>query len=254
MISRRAKAFRALMEKLPVTIRDNELIVGSSAKKARGCQMFPEFSCEWVEDEIETVATRSADPFYLADETKAALKEVFKYWKGKTTSDLATSYMKPETLDAIKHNIFTPGNYFYNGVGHVTVNYGEVLEIGFGGIVKKAKAELEKVDLRDADASQKRIFLEAVIETFEAGITYGKTAESFRLASDRKYLNSKCSDNAIAKVYQGYCFIVNTEWNGCVTVYKLPEWFGKAHRFDGKEKICNPIKYDRKYNCYNLEQ
>ena len=189
MISRRAKAFRALMEKLPVTIRDNELIVGSSAKKARGCQMFPEFSCEWVEDEIETVATRSADPFYLAGETKAALKEVFKYWKGKTTSDLATSYMKPETLDAIKHNIFTPGNYFYNGVGHVTVNYGEVLEIGFGGIVKKAKAELEKVDLRDADASQKRIFLEAVIETFEAGITYAKRYSE--LASS---MAQKCTD------------------------------------------------------------
>ncbi len=189
MISRRAKAFRALMEKLPVTIRDNELIVGSSAKKARGCQMFPEFSCEWVEDELETVATRSADPFYLADETKAALKEVFKYWKGKTTSDLATSYMKPETLDAIKHNIFTPGNYFYNGVGHVTVNYGEVLKIGFGGIVKKAKAELEKVDLRDANASQKRIFLEAVIETFEAGITYAKRYSE--LASS---MAQKCTD------------------------------------------------------------
>lgn len=189
MISRRAKAFRALMEKLPVTIRDNELIVGSSAKKARGCQMFPEFSCEWVEDELETVATRSADPFYLADETKATLKEVFKYWKGKTTSDLATSYMKPETLDAIKHNIFTPGNYFYNGVGHVTVNYGEVLKIGFGGIVKKAKTELEKLDLRDADASQKRIFLEAVIETFEAGITYAKRYSD--LASS---MAQKCTD------------------------------------------------------------
>ncbi len=189
MISRRAKAFRALMEKLPVTIRDNELIVGSSTKKARGCQMFPEFSFEWMEDELDTVATRSADPFYLADDTKAELKEVFKYWRGKTTSDLATSYMKAETLDAIKHNIFTPGNYFYNGVGHVTVNYSEVLEIGFGGIIKKAKAELEKVDLRDANASQKRIFLEAVIETFEAGITYAKRYSE--LASS---MAQKCTD------------------------------------------------------------
>ena len=28
---------------------------------------------------------------------------------------------------AIEHNIFTPGNYFYNGVGHVTVQYDKVL-------------------------------------------------------------------------------------------------------------------------------
>lgn len=110
--------------------------------------------------------------------------------------------------------------------------------------------------MHSMERAKERIGLHgAKAEAFiEAAITYGKTAESFRLASDRKYLNSKCSDDAIAKVYQGYCFIVNTEWNGCVTVYKLPEWFGETHRYDGKERIRNPIKYDRKYNRYNLEQ
>ena len=42
--------------------------------------------------------------------------------------------MAPEAIKAIEHNIFTPGNYFYNGVGHVTVKYWEVLETGFEGI------------------------------------------------------------------------------------------------------------------------
>lgn len=41
--------------------------------------------------------------------------------------------MAPETLTAMRHNIFTPGNYFYNGIGHFTVKYEEVLEIGFAG-------------------------------------------------------------------------------------------------------------------------
>ena len=40
--------------------------------------------------------------------------------------------------------IFTPGNYFYNGVGHVTVQYEKVLEIGYEGIIAEAEAELEK--------------------------------------------------------------------------------------------------------------
>ena len=44
--------------------------------------------------------------------------------------------------------MFTPGNYFYNGVGHVTVKYGEVLEIGFSGIRAKAEAELAKLQPR----------------------------------------------------------------------------------------------------------
>ena len=88
-----------------------------------------------------TVETRSADPFYIAEETKQELREVHKYWKGKTSSELATSYMDPEAIKAIEHNIFTPGNYFYNGVGHVTVKYGEVLAIGYKGIIDKAQAD-----------------------------------------------------------------------------------------------------------------
>ena len=75
------------------------------------------FRNEWLEEEFETVENRSADPFYISDQTKAELKQANAYWKGKTTSELATSYMEPETLLAMKHNIFTPGNYFYNGVG-----------------------------------------------------------------------------------------------------------------------------------------
>ena len=128
IIERRAKAFRHIAENIPITIRDEELIVGSATKAPRGCQVFPEFSFEWLEDEFDTVATRKADPFYISEETKKTLKETYKYWKNKTTSDLAYSYMSKETRTAMEHNIFTPGNYFYNGVGHVTVNYGEVLE------------------------------------------------------------------------------------------------------------------------------
>ena len=68
-----------------------------------------------------------------------------KYWKGKTTSELATSYMAPEAIKAIEHNIFTPGNYFYNGVGHITVKYEEVLAIGYEGIIEKAQNELAQM-------------------------------------------------------------------------------------------------------------
>ena len=131
MIIRRAKAFQHILENIPITIRDLELVGGSSTLAPRGCQTFPEFSYEWLEAELDTVATRTADPFEIAEETKAELKEADKYWKGKTTSELATSYMAPEAIKAIEHNIFTPGNYFYNGVGHVTVKYWEVLETGF---------------------------------------------------------------------------------------------------------------------------
>ncbi|MBQ9112482.1 MAG: glycyl radical protein [Clostridia bacterium] len=174
IITRRAKAFRHILEHIPITIRENELIVGSATKAPRGCQVFPEYSFEWLEAEFDTVETRVADPFYISDSTKETLAEVYKYWKGKTTSDLATSYMSDEAKTAIDHGMFTPGNYFYNGIGHVTVDYPKVLAIGYKGLIAEAKAELDGLSRGDADYVRRSHFLNAVIMSCEAAVKYAK--------------------------------------------------------------------------------
>lgn len=188
-ITRRAEAFAHILRNIPIIIRDNELIVGSSTIAPRGCQTFPEFSYQWLEDELDTVETRSADPFYIAEETKQELREVHKYWKGKTSSELATSYMDPEAIKAIEHNIFTPGNYFYNGVGHVTVKYGEVLAIGYKGIIDKAQAELDRCQVGDGNYVKKSHFLKAVILSCQAVIEYAE-----RYAELASQMAAECTD------------------------------------------------------------
>ena len=174
MVTRRAKAFKNILENIPITIRPYELVVGSATKRPRSCQVFPEFSYEWLEAEFDTVEKRSADPFYISEETKNTLRGVYKYWKGKTTSELATSLMADETKLAMEHNVFTPGNYFYNGVGHVTVQYDKVLAIGFRGIIDEVKAERASMNFGDADYTTKSAMLDAVIMSCEAVITYAK--------------------------------------------------------------------------------
>ena len=189
LIIRRAKAFEHILKNIPIIIRDEELIVGSSTLAPRGCQTFPEFSYEWLEQEFDTVATREADQFYISDQAKVELKEANAYWKGKTTSELATAYMAPETLTAMAHNIFTPGNYFYNGVGHITVQYEKVLAIGYEGIIAEAKAELAGCRPGDADYATKSRFLEAVILSCEAVILYAN-----RYAVLAEEMAVQCSD------------------------------------------------------------
>lgn len=163
MVLRKAKAFAHVLDQIPIIIRPNELIVGSSTLAPRGCQTFPEFSFEWLEQEFDTVANREADPFFIAEETKKQLHEADKYWKGRTTSDLALSYMSPEAIRAQNHNIFTVGNYFYNGVGHFTVQYWKVLELGVEGIMREVKAELDTVKPSDADYGTKSRMLESCL-------------------------------------------------------------------------------------------
>lgn len=191
IITRRAEAFEHILKNIPITIRPFELIVGSATKKPRSCQAFPEFSYKWLEEEFDTVAARSADPFYISEETKKDLREAYKYWDGKTTSDLAFSYMSEGTKTAMEHNIFTPGNYFYNGVGHVTVNYGEVLAIGFEGIKARAEAELKKCNVGDADFAERSAFLKAVIKSLDAACAYAERYALLALKTAEKETDEK---------------------------------------------------------------
>ncbi len=174
IVARRSKAFYHILENIPITIRPEELIVGSSSVAPRGAQVFPEYSFEWMEAELDTVSTRSADPFQISEETKARLREAYRYWKGKTTSELATSYMAPEAIRAIRHNIFTVGNYYYNGVGHVSVQYEKVLKIGYRGIRREAEEALAKLSISDSDYAKRHHFLEAVIRSCDAAILYAR--------------------------------------------------------------------------------
>ncbi len=187
IIRRRSAAFRHILENLPIIIRDGELIVGSATIAPRGCQVFPEYSYEWLEAEFDTVATRAADPFYISEQTKAELRAVYPYWKGKTCSDLARTNMAPEAYAAFTvHGMFTPGNYFYNGIGHVNVNYRKVLEVGYRGIIAEAKAALEKLLPECPEYVRRRNFLLAVIESCEAVIVYAHRYAELAAAEAKK--------------------------------------------------------------------
>ncbi len=189
VIIRRAKAFVHVLEHIPIIIREDELVVGSSTIAPRGCQTYPEFSYEWLEAEFDTVASRSADPFYISEEAKREIREADRYWKGKTTSELATSYMAPETLTAMEHNMFTPGNYFYNGVGHVTVQYEKVLAVGMEGIRAEAEGLLAQCRVGDGDYARKSRFLQAVILSCNGVIAYAE-----RYARLAEQMAAQCQD------------------------------------------------------------
>ncbi len=191
IITRRAKAFAHILEHIPIVIREGELIVGSNTVAPRGCQTFPEFSYEWLEAEFDTLATRSADPFYISEQTKHDLRAIHPYWKGKTTSELASAYMPPEAHKAIEHGVFTPGNYFYNGVGHICVQYDKVLAIGYEGIRAEAQALLDRCRFGDADYGKRTTFLSAVILSCDAVIAYAA-----RYAALAKEQAAACTDAA----------------------------------------------------------
>lgn len=172
MIIRRAKGLQKILSNMSLVIRPDELIVGNLTKSPRGTQIFPEFSNQWLEDEFDRIEKRTGDLFRISDQVKQELSEAFKYWRGRTTNELATELMFSETVEAMNAGVFTVGNYYFNGVGHISVDYRKVLEIGLKGIKEEAQAELDALDYGDPEAVTKSHFLESVIISVEAVICY----------------------------------------------------------------------------------
>ncbi len=191
MIKRRSAAFRHILTNIPIVIRPDELIVGSNSIAPRSCQTFPEYSYEWIEKEYDTLATRDADPFYISPSTVDRLKKVHPYWEGKTVSDLAAASMDEKVLDVfLNHGMFTVGNYFYNGIGHINVDYAKVINRGIEGIIAEANEAISKLHIGSGDYLRRKAFLEAVIESCEGIIIYANRYSELALAEAQK-----CTDD-----------------------------------------------------------
>ena len=191
IIKRRSAAFRHILENIPIVIRPEELIVGSNSIAPRGCQTFPEYSYEWLELEYDTFATREADPFYISPSTVERLKKVYPYWKGKTVSDLATESMDEKVRDVFfNHGIFTVGNYFYNGIGHINVDYAKVINCGLESIIADAQSRINNLSMGKGDYIRRKRLLEAIIESCEGVIAYARRYSA--LALD---MASQCTDS-----------------------------------------------------------
>ncbi|MGX7196557.1 glycyl radical protein [Enterococcus olivae] len=172
IIIRRAKALEKILKNMSLVIRPEELIIGNLTTTPRGTQIFPEFSNQWLEDEFDRIEKRKGDVFKISEQVKTELSEAFKYWKGRTTNEFATELMFPETVTAMNAGVFTVGNYYFNGIGHISVDYRKVLEVGLKGIREETLAAFNALDAGDPEAVTKSHFLEAVLISIDAVIEY----------------------------------------------------------------------------------
>ena len=200
---RRAKALEKILGSMSIYIEDDELIVGNQCSKPRSSPVFPEFSCKWLEAELDRLALRKADVFLISEDTKKILREdVFPYWEGKTNNEYATALMKPEAFEAHNAVVYTVGNYFYNGVGHISANYGKVMAEGLNAVIAEAEKAKEKFNECDARQMKSLHFLESTIIANRAVITFANrfADEADRLAKHEQDSARKAELLEIARI------------------------------------------------------
>lgn len=197
IIIRKAKALEKILNEIPIVIRDGELIVGSLTKNPRSAQVFPEFSNKWLVEEFDKFDKRTSDAFEISDESKSQLIEVFKYWEGKTVSELATSYMTDDTIDAMNAKVFTVANYHFNGLGHISVDYEKVLKKGFSGIIKEVNETINNANKNNPEYIKQRRFWDAIIISCEAAISYSKRYSQLAKELAQKETNATRKDELL---------------------------------------------------------
>ena len=103
VVIRRAKALKKILEEMPIYIQDGELLVGNQGHKPRSAPIFPEYSWDWILNEIDQFDKRHSDRFIISEEDKQKLRKSLKYWKGKTVKDRALN-MQPEEVKLATKN------------------------------------------------------------------------------------------------------------------------------------------------------
>ena len=187
--ARRARAMEKIFRDGTVLIKDDELIVGCKTPTPLGSPLYPEFDCRWIAEEIDTIAGRFETAFHVSEETKGLIKErVLPHWRGNTVYDRIVEKVPPASLEAVDEGLFF--HYYLNrSIGHITVDYRKVLDIGFSGIRRQIETSLAAVSGDDERGRRKRQYGDALLKVVDAVIVFAR-----RHADLAQGMASSCAD------------------------------------------------------------
>ena len=71
----RAKMLEKVLDNMSIYIEDKSLLAGNQATKNRNAPIFPEYTMEFVMNELDQFEKRDGDVFYITEKTKEQLRD-----------------------------------------------------------------------------------------------------------------------------------------------------------------------------------
>jgi len=172
-IIKMAKVMKHIVSNVNIKIYPEELIVGEIAAPFRAAPIYPEFSYDWVADELENYPfhLREHDKYYLyGDNTKEELLKIAPYWKGRCIEDRLNAMLTPDEKKGsqVGSGIYLLNLYYKGGIGHIVIDYEKILSIGYKGLKKEVEEKMAALDHTKFDHIKKRDFYRAELITLEA--------------------------------------------------------------------------------------
>lgn len=187
-VMKRALMLKNILEKMSIYIEDETIIVGNQAASNKDAPIFPEYTLEFVIDELDKFEKRDGDVFYITEETKAALRSIAPFWENNNLRAKGEALLPEEVNVFMETGFFGMEGKLNSGDAHLAVDYEQLLKIGLVGYEKRVRQLKAELDLCVPENIDKYVFYKAVLIVIEAVKTY---ADRFSLLAQEMAENAQ---------------------------------------------------------------
>ena len=164
----RAKMLEKVLDNMSIYIEDKSLLAGNQATKNRNAPIFPEYTMEFVMNELDQFDKRDGDVFYITEKTKEQLREIAPFWQNNNLRARGEALLPEEVRVFMETGVFGMEGKLNAGDAHLAVNYERILKDGLKGYEKRVKEYKASLDLTDPKSIDKYCFYNAVLIVLEA--------------------------------------------------------------------------------------
>lgn len=164
----RAYMLQNILEKMSIYIEDDTLLVGNQAQKNRNAPVFPEYTLDFILDELDLFEKRDGDVFYITEQTKDEIRSIADFWHNNNLRARGLAYLPDEVSVFMETGVFGMEGKLNAGDAHLAVNYEKILKEGLKGYEEKAFAYQAKLDFTKPEDLDKNIFYQSVLIVIDA--------------------------------------------------------------------------------------
>ena len=164
----RAKMLEKVLDNMSIYIEDKSLLAGNQATKNRNAPIFPEYTMEFVMNELDQFEKRDGDIFYITEKTKEQLREIAPFWQNNNLRARGEALLPEEVRVFVETGVFGMEGKLNAGDAHLAVNYERILKDGLRGYEKRVKEYKATLDLTNPDNVDKYCFYNAVLIVLKA--------------------------------------------------------------------------------------
>ena len=187
----RAKMLEKILDHMSIYIEDKSLLAGNQATKNRNAPIFPEYTMEFVINELDQFEKRDGDVFYITEKTKEQLREIAPFWENNNLRARGEALLPEEVRVFMETGVFGMEGKLNAGDAHLAVNYERILKDGLKGYEKRVKECKAALDLTDPDSIDKYCFYNAVLIVLDAVRTFANRYSVLAKKLAEKELNQE---------------------------------------------------------------